>query len=262
MIPGVDIAINLDPDGGKTNLARQDPTGIGRHDLAPFADLVGGIGMSQDGTDDDYWILHFAAADLPAPPYNVLEGIWTKNGRSDASYTGGLLLSSAADPNLVEPFIVFDAPRLVAGGPGGNTGTTEITDVRDRFNVTINDGRELYFVVNQPESVGSLIAEDYRDRHHPTKQFIMTTCGFVVKRHNIKSITMTYYDIVVEDQKANAEILVRLRMDPTNTSMPTPELNYAKLKLTLKKKTNETWVIKSTELVEVNKKPVNWNRAY
>ncbi|MBW8017370.1 MAG: hypothetical protein FVQ82_14410 [Planctomycetes bacterium] len=112
------------------------------------------------------------------------------------------------------------------------------------------------------EAIDRLIAEDYKDRHHPSKPFIMTTCRIVVKRHNIKSITMTYHNIVIEGKEANTEIIVRLRMDTSSTTMLTPEYNYAKVKLTLKKKPDETWVIKSTELVEVNKTPVNWKRAY
>lgn len=111
-------------------------------------------------------------------------------------------------------------------------------------------------------AIEKLIAKDYFDRHHPTKQAIMNTCKFVVKRHNIKSITMTYHDILVDGKKANAEIIVRLRMNPATTAMPTPEYNFAKLKLDLKKNPNETWQIKSTQLVEVNKNPVNWKRGY
>ena len=112
------------------------------------------------------------------------------------------------------------------------------------------------------DAIDKQIAEDYYDRHHPTKQSIMNTCKFVVKRHNIKSITMTYHNIVINGEKADAEILVRLRMAPATTSMPTPEYNYAKLKLILNKKPDQTWKIKSTQLVEVNKNPVNWKRAY
>lgn len=112
------------------------------------------------------------------------------------------------------------------------------------------------------DAVGTLIAEDYSDRHHPTKQSILLTCKFLVNAHNFKSITLTSHNIVVDRQKADAEMLVRLRSDPSNTAMPTPEYNYAKLKLILTKKPDETWLIKSTQLVEVNKNPVNWKRGY
>ncbi len=108
------------------------------------------------------------------------------------------------------------------------------------------------------DTIGVFIAEDYRDRLHPGKMFIMGTCKHLIKRYNFQSIVMTYHDIIVEAETADAEILVRVRIDPASTSMPTPQFVYAKLKLKFKKKPDETWVIKSTELVEVNKNSVNW----
>ena len=107
-------------------------------------------------------------------------------------------------------------------------------------------------------AMAPLIAEDYRDRQHVSKKAIMMTFQYLVKRHSIKSITMTSHNIVVDGETAEAEILVRVRMNSGNTSIPAPDLAYAKVKLKFKKKPDETWVIKSTQLVEVNKNPVNW----
>lgn len=112
------------------------------------------------------------------------------------------------------------------------------------------------------DAIAPLIAEDYRDRYHPTKQFIMMTCRHMISRHKFQSIVMTYDAITIKGEIADAEILVRLRIDPENMSMPAPEFNFAKLNLTLKKKPDASWVIKSTELVEINKTPVNWKRAH
>jgi len=111
-------------------------------------------------------------------------------------------------------------------------------------------------------TIDKLIAEDYSDRHHPNKQSIMELCKIVVKIHNIKSMTITSQDITVEGKKANAEMLVRLRMHDSNSAIPAPEWNYAKVKLFLNKQPDKSWQIKSTELVEVNKQPVSWKRAY
>jgi hypothetical protein len=110
-------------------------------------------------------------------------------------------------------------------------------------------------------AMAPLIAADYRDRHHPSKKAIMSTFNYVVKRYSIKSITMTYHDIVVAEEaenEAEAEILVRVRMSASGTSMPTPDFAYAKLKLKFIKKPDGSWAIKSTDLVEVNKNSVSW----
>ncbi|TDI35492.1 MAG: hypothetical protein E2P03_00755, partial [Acidobacteria bacterium] len=162
VIGGVDIAINLDPDTGKTDAQRENPTGVSRHDLInPATNLFGGFGLNEEGNNDNYWLMRFPASDLPTPPYNVIEGIWTKNGRSDEAYTGGLMLADPGNPNIIEPAIVFDPPRLVAGSANGGTGLTELVDVRDRFNVTVNQARDLFFVVKQPESGTITIADGY-----------------------------------------------------------------------------------------------------
>jgi hypothetical protein len=91
----------------------------------------------------------------------VIEGIWTKNGRSDEPYTGALLMAEPGNPNSIEPAIVFDPPRLVAGSANGGTGLTEVLDVRDRFNVTVNQARDLFFAVKQPESFTGTIVNGY-----------------------------------------------------------------------------------------------------
>ncbi|MCZ6832954.1 MAG: hypothetical protein O7F11_04340, partial [Acidobacteria bacterium] len=162
LVPGVDIAINLDPDTGKTTSQRENPTGISRHDvLNPAPNLFGGIGLNEEGNNDNYWLMRVPASDLPPPPYNVTEGIWTKNGRSDEPYTGGLMLAEPGNANIIEPAIVFNPPRLVAGSANGGTGLTELVDVRERFNVTVNQARDLFFVVKQPESFTNLIVDGY-----------------------------------------------------------------------------------------------------
>ncbi|TDI43826.1 MAG: hypothetical protein E2P00_04890 [Acidobacteria bacterium] len=162
VITGVDIAINLDPDTGKAVSQRENPTGISRHDVVnPATNLVSGVSQPADGTDDNFWLMRFPASELPAPPYNVIEGIWTKSGRSDQPYTGGLMLADPANANIIEPFIVFDPPRLVAGSANGRTGLAEQVDVRERFNVTVNQARDLLFVVKQPESSAIQIVDGY-----------------------------------------------------------------------------------------------------
>ncbi|MFQ5719099.1 MAG: matrixin family metalloprotease [Acidobacteriota bacterium] len=148
---GNDIVINLDPDVTKTKAARSNPTGVFRLDLTPF-DRPAILALDNDGNDDDWWIPHFTAAEMPTPPYNVLEAVWTKLGLANKPYVGGLLLSDPADPSIIEPFIVHDARRTVTGWDGGNTGNTDIFEVRDRFNVTVTEPRDLYFAIKVPES--------------------------------------------------------------------------------------------------------------
>jgi hypothetical protein len=67
-----------------------------------------------------------------------------------------MLLADPTDPNIIEPAIVWDAPRLVTGWQGGNTGINELFDVRDRFNVTINEPRDLYMAFKLPQGPAAI----------------------------------------------------------------------------------------------------------
>ena len=152
VVGGVNIDINLDPDTLKTPEERGNPTGLARHDLTTSGSQLAILLLDDDGNDDDWMILEFPAAELPTPPYNIQEGIWTKFGRSDESFTGGLAVGEAGGGGLIEPPIVFDSKRFIAGSPGGGTGMSEVIDIRDAFNVTVNEPRDVFALVKIPES--------------------------------------------------------------------------------------------------------------
>ena len=159
---GIDVNINLDPVVTKSNALRSNPTGVGRVDLTTFDNVSLSL-LDNDGNDDDWWLLHFPAAEMPTPPYNVQEAVWTKLGRSDKPYIGAMAMSAPGDPNLIEPFVVYDARRTVTGWDGVNTGATENYEVHDRFNVTVNIARDMYFAIKIPESPPGIVfaAEAY-----------------------------------------------------------------------------------------------------
>ena len=92
----------------KSHAERQDPTAIGRHDLTPITSVRAGRVLEEEGNGDDDWLLmRFPASELPEPPYNVIEGSWTKWGRSDRPYPGALLLAETRNPGRIEPSIVM-----------------------------------------------------------------------------------------------------------------------------------------------------------
>ena len=111
------------------------------------------------------------------------------------------------------------------------------------------------------QTIASLFADDYSDRFHPNKAAVVQTARHLIAAHNFERAVMTYHDITVEGPEASAEILVRVHLDNQNSSYPAPELVYARLKLDLTKRGDQTWAIKSTDLVEINNQSVNWNRV-
>ena len=82
----------------------------------------------------------------------VDEGGFTHYAAAGHSLTGAMMLAAPEAPDELEAAIVWDAKRLVTGRQGGHTGIARVHDVREHFNVTINEPRDLYFVIKQPES--------------------------------------------------------------------------------------------------------------
>lgn len=151
---GIDIAINIEPVSGQTPSQRQNPTSrtVVVNDLQQGTDITTGFFLN--GGNDDFYAIRYPAASLPAPPYNVAEGLWAREGRNDLPYTVSLTYGDPLDstkPALNDP-IVASAGRVLSGGPDGMTDTGEIVDIRDQWNVTINQSRDVWVVMNQPPS--------------------------------------------------------------------------------------------------------------
>ena len=168
--PGIDIAINIEPVNGQTAVNRQNPTtrSIVENDLFQGNDLL--TVFHPLGGPDAFYAVRFPAASLPAPPYNVAEGLWVRAGRNDQNYVSMLAF---VDPNVanvpdIDNPLVPSAGRSLTGGPNGLTVGGDFIDVRDQWNVTVNQSRDVYVILNQPLS-GDIawIGEGY---------FVMVTC--------------------------------------------------------------------------------------
>ncbi|HZI93824.1 MAG TPA: hypothetical protein VFE84_06245, partial [Patescibacteria group bacterium] len=150
--PGIDIAINIEPVNGQSAVNRQNPTTrtIISNDLFQGTDVL--TGFLLNGGNDDFYAIRYPAASLPTPPYNIAEGQWGRVGRNDLGYGVRLTFgdpNDATKPALNNP-IVSSAGRVLSGGPAGKTDAGDFVDVRDQWNVTINQSRDVWIVMNQP----------------------------------------------------------------------------------------------------------------
>jgi ketosteroid isomerase-like protein len=146
-------------------------------------------------------------------------------------------------------------PVLIAGGAFGldhlvKTDHEKIVETLERLTMAVME--------KDVDTISGLISDDYSDRYHRSKSSIMGTSKYVVRMHKFKSIVMTFHEVIIDGETADAEILVRLRTDSKESTMPTPELSYVRLKLVMAKKADGNWRIESTGLVEYNNQPVSW----
>ena len=130
----------------------------------------------------------------------------------------------------------------------------------EKINNVIETG--LQATINKDiKAIDPLFAANYSDRFHPRKDAIMGTVKYLLAGHNFERAVMTYHDILVEGKNATADVLIRVHLNEYGSDIPAPSIVYAKLRLIFSKKPDSLWAIKSTDLVEINKRPVNWNRV-
>jgi hypothetical protein len=152
--PGIDIAINIEPVNGQLPAQRQNPTARSTilNDSQQGTDVLTAFRLN--GGSDDFYAIRYLASQLPTPPYNIAEALWGRYGKNDLPYVNRLVYGNPADPTkpaLNDP-IVASAGRVLSGGPNGKTDAGDVVDMRDRWNVTINESRDVWIVMNQPPS--------------------------------------------------------------------------------------------------------------
>lgn len=151
---GIDIAMNIEPVNGQTPAQRQNPTSrlVLVNDLFQGTDRI--TGFLLNGGTDDFYAIRYPANLLPAPPYNVAEGLWARGGRNTNPYVTRLVYGNPANPALpdLNNPVVASAGRVLTGGTGGKTAAADAIDVRDQWNVTINDSRDVWIILNQPQA--------------------------------------------------------------------------------------------------------------
>jgi hypothetical protein len=151
---GINIDINIEPVNGQTPANRQNPTtrAVLPNDAFQGSDRV--TGFILNGGGNDFYAVRFPAGLLPTPPYNVAEGLWNRGGKNTKPYINRLVYGDPANPNnpaLNDP-ILASPGRVLTGGPNGGTSGGDLIDVRDQWNVTINDSRDVWVVLNQPDA--------------------------------------------------------------------------------------------------------------
>ena len=152
--PNIDIAINIEPTNGQTAAEREDPTTRstkGNAVLFPGDPLTA---IQLNGGADDFYAILFPSTSLPTPPYNIAEALWTRVGLSSSPMETLLTFKDPNNPNTpnMNHPVVSSAGRAHAGGPNGATAAGDTVHIRDQWNVTINQARDVWFVLHQPDS--------------------------------------------------------------------------------------------------------------
>lgn len=124
---------------------------------------------------------------------------------------------------------------------------------------TIIDVAETAIVNEKIEPLEQIVAVDYSDSRHSDRQQAFEHCKVLYLIAPLSSINHTYMELNVDQAKAVAEIEAFISFDPESQAGAMVSKVMVKLRVTFAKDP-AAWKIISSELLEVNRKPLNWGQ--
>ncbi|HBG27353.1 MAG: hypothetical protein A2Y10_13685 [Planctomycetes bacterium GWF2_41_51] len=111
------------------------------------------------------------------------------------------------------------------------------------------------------EPIKEIIADDYADSQHSSKTYIVAYCQGLFETAAVEKVT--FFSRQMEIENANAaftfEAMVKFAEQSHIAQMGKAFL-IVKAKLDFKKTPDKRWVITSSEILELDRNPINWNQ--
>ena len=111
------------------------------------------------------------------------------------------------------------------------------------------------------EPIRKIIAEDYSDAAHGSKKLIVAYCQAMFQVAPVEKVTIFSRQTQIEQTTAvfTIESMVKFTEDSEIAKMGKPFL-IVKARLHFKKTPQKKWLVCGSEILELDRKPVNWNQ--
>lgn len=111
------------------------------------------------------------------------------------------------------------------------------------------------------EPIRQIIADDYSDAAHGSKELIVAYCQAMFQVAPVEKVTTFSRQIQIDETLAafTVESMVKFTEESEIAKMGKAFL-IVKAKLHFKKTPEKKWLLISSEILELDKKPVNWNQ--
>ena len=147
-------------------------------------------------------------------------------------------------------------PALLAAAAFGLDFLVE-TD-REKINVVISTGVKAVEEEN-PDAIEAIIADNYRDSYHRTKNDLMRHCRATLSEPLVEKNIKRIRSIEISLPRATAIFTVRLVFDKHSYIYQSfKQQMFVKAQVDLQKQSNGTWLITRAEILELDLRPVNW----
>ena len=127
--------------------------------------------------------------------------------------------------------------------------------------ITALNGAIDSFEAKQTESIEEVIADDYADAVHNSKGLMLAYCQGLFNVAPVRKISILTKEIAVEESIAvfTAEVVVHFAKESEFAKMG-KSLMLVKGQLFLKKTDDKRWLVYSSQLLELDRKSVNWQQ--
>jgi hypothetical protein len=128
----------------------------------------------------------------------------------------------------------------------------------EKIRGAINKGIEA-FEKQKIEPIREIIADDYSDPFHTSKEYIVAYCQAMMQSAMVDKVTFFSNEVVIEGNKATftAEMVVKFTEESEISKMGKPFL-IIKARFHFEKTADKRWLINSCEILELDRKAVNW----
>jgi hypothetical protein len=143
---------------------------------------------------------------------------------------------------------------------------------REKILSAVNKGIKA-FETQDIQPIKEIIADDYSDSAHSSKELIIAYCQALFETATVNKITLYSRQLEmgstgspqVENNKGKAtftmEALVKFNENSRIAQMGKP-LMLVKARLEFKKTAEKKWLINRTEILELDRNPVNWDQLH
>ena len=128
----------------------------------------------------------------------------------------------------------------------------------EQINAVINTGVKAVEEEN-PDAIGTIISEDYRDSYHHTKKTLMNHCRARLSQPLVDRAIKRILSIQVSPPAATAILTVRMIFDRESYVYQSFKREMLiKIKLALQKEQDGRWRINRAEILEIDRQPAKW----
>lgn len=131
---------------------------------------------------------------------------------------------------------------------------------KEKIQAAINKGIKAFETQNiQP--IREIIADDYTDTAHSSKEFIIAYCQALFETAAVGKITLYSRQIEVKDDTAafTTEAIVKFAENSRIAQMG-KSFMLVKARFHFKKTQDKRWLINNCEILELDRNSVNWNQ--